>query len=156
MDPKLLYWTAAFVNMAGVMAAAATGVRAIRRGNVSLHRRCMLTASALVVGFELSYALKLVVLGREDLLRWSPAAVTVLRVHELCVFTMLVGGALAGARAWRLRRDPVARGEIARGAPAARWRGHRRAGWTAVTAAVLGVITAAIVLAGMYQRVAGR
>jgi hypothetical protein len=29
---------------------------------------------------------------------------------------------------------------------------HRRAGWTAVTAAWLGVITAALVLAGMYQR----
>jgi uncharacterized membrane protein YozB (DUF420 family) len=155
MDPKLLYWTAACVNMGVVVAAAVTGVRAIRRGNVSLHRRSMLTASALVVGFVVSYALKLALLGREDLPRWSPGAVTVLRIHELCVFTMLLGGAFAGARAWRMRRDPLARGEVPRGAPGARWLAHRRAGWTAVTGAVLGVITAAVVLAGMYQRAAG-
>jgi len=31
-----------------------------------------------------------------------------------------------------------------------RW--HRRAGWTAVTGAFLGVVTAALVLLGMYGR----
>ncbi len=152
MDPKLVYWTAAFVNMLGVVAAATLGVRAIRRGNVSLHRRCMLTAATLVAAFVASYGVKLVVLGREDLPRWSPAAVLTLRIHELCVFAMLAGGAFAGARAWRLRRDPLARGAEPRRGRTPRWLPHRRAGWTAVTAALLGVITAALVLAGMYQR----
>lgn len=153
MDSKLLYWTAAFANMLLVVALAGAGVRAIRRGRVFVHRRCMLLAAGLVIGFIVSYVLKVAFLGREELERWGAASVIVLRVHELCVFTMLVGGAVAGQRAFAMRGDPIVRGaptHLPRTSRLRRW--HRRAGWTALTAALLGVVTAAVVLAGMYGR----
>jgi uncharacterized membrane protein YozB (DUF420 family) len=153
MDGKLLYWTAAFANMLLILGFACVGVRSVRRGKVLLHRRCMLLASGLVIGFLASYLFKVSFLGREELERWGAASVIVLRVHELCVFTMLVGGVVAGQRAFAMRGDPIVRGaqtHLPRNSPLRRW--HRRAGWTALTAALLGVVTAAVVLAGMYGR----
>lgn len=153
MDSKLIYWTAAFANMLAILALAFVGVRAVRRGEVLLHRRCMLLASGLVLGFIVSYLFKVALLGREELERWGVVSVIVLRVHELCVFTMLLAGAAAGSRAFAMRRDPIVRGTpttLPRNSGLRMW--HRRAGWTAVTAALLGVVTAALVLAGMYRR----
>lgn len=153
MDGKLIYWTAAFANMLLILGLAFVGVRGVRRGQVLLHRRCMLLASGLVVGFLVSYLLKVAFLGREELERWGTASVVVLRVHELCVFSMLLGGAIAGSRAFAMRRDPIVRGTrttLPRNSGLRMW--HRRAGWTAVTSALLGVLTAALVLAGMYGR----
>jgi hypothetical protein len=153
MDGRLLYWTAAFANMLLVLGLASAGVRAVRRGQVLVHRRFMLLASGLVVGFLVSYLLKVAFLGREELERWGATSVIVLRIHELCVFTMLAGGATAGSRAFAMRRDPIVRGtptRLPRNSGLRMW--HRRAGWTAVTGALLGVVTAALVLAGMYGR----
>ena len=153
MDGKLLYWTAAFINMLAILALALVGVRAVRRGKVQVHRRCMLLASGLVLGFLVSYLFKVALLGREELERWDAASVIVLRVHELCVFTMLLAGAAAGSRAFAMRRDPIVRGTpttLPRNRGLRLW--HRRAGWTALTGALLGVLTAALVLAGMYSR----
>jgi len=153
MDGKLIYWTAAFANMLVIVALALLGVRAVRRGRVLLHRRCMLLASGLVIGFVVSYFFKVALLGREELERWSTASVVVLRIHEFCVFTMLLGGVAAGSRAFAMRGDPIVRGTptaLPRNAGLRMW--HRRAGWTAVTGALLGVLTAALVLAGMYSR----
>ena len=154
MDGKLVYWTAAFINMLLVVSLVFWGVRAIRRGRVLVHRRCVLLASALVIGFIVSYLFKVALLGREELQRWSAASLIVLRVHELCVFTMLLGGAVAGSRAFAMRGDPLVRGmpssTLPRDSGVRRW--HRRGGWTAVMGALLGVVTAALVLAGMYGR----
>jgi len=153
MDPRLVYWSLALLDMGAVVGLAAAGVRALRRGDVKRHCRCMLGAAAGVALFVLSYLGKLAVLGREDLASWETHSIYVLRLHELCVFTMLAAGAVAGTRALRLRRtrnatqrpeDPPA--------PASLVRTHRRAGWTAVTAAALGFALAALVLAGMYRR----
>jgi hypothetical protein len=76
-----------------------------------------------------------------------------LRVHELCVAAMLLGGVVAGFRAWQMREwvgtrlrsvvRPSAPIELAR---------HRAAGWLAVLGALLGVLTAGAVLVGMYTR----
>jgi uncharacterized membrane protein YozB (DUF420 family) len=153
MDPRLAYWTFALAVMAAVVASALTGVRAIRHGSVTRHRRCMLAASGLVALFVLSYAVKLAVLGREDRTGWGAASIWVLRVHELCVFTMLAGGAVALSRALRLRRTRNAtRDPQDPPAPAQLVRWHRRAGRTAVAAAALGFLLAVLVLAGMYRR----
>jgi len=106
-----------------------------------------------VIGFVVSYFFKVALLGREELERWSTASVVVLRIHEFCVFTMLLGGVAAGSRAFAMRGDPIVRGTptaLPRNAGLRMW--HRRAGWTAVTGALLGVLTAALVLAGMYSR----
>ena len=92
MDPKLLFWTGALANMVVIVALAAAAVRARRRGDIRRHRRGMLAAAALVGLFLLSYALKLVWLGREEIERWSVTDVWILRIHELCVLAMLFAG----------------------------------------------------------------
>ena len=153
MDPKLLFWTGALANMALIVALAAWGVRQRRRGDVPGHRRSMLLAAALVALFVAAYGVKVALLGREAVHSWSRSAVWILRVHELCVAFMLGGGILAARRGLTLHRtrnatrdpaDPVA--------PAGMARWHRRAGWTAVVASILGLVTAGFVLAGMYRR----
>src|SRR5688572_20698279 len=129
IDPKVFYWTGAFVNMMVIAALAIHGVRLARRGEFERHARCMRAAAALVVLFLVSYAVKLLVLGREDLDHWGRAAVSILRFHELCVLTMLIAGGTALFLSRRLRGtavftrrsgDPIA--------PPALSRRHRLAG----------------------------
>ena len=153
MDPRLAYWTFALLDLTAVVGFAAAGVAALRRGDVPRHHRRMLTAAALVGVFLISYLCKLALIGREDRANWGALSIWVLRIHELCVLTMLVAGAIAGTRALRLRRtrnatrdprDPPAPAELVR------W--HRGAGKTAVFAAALALGFAALVLAGMYRR----
>ena len=113
----------------------------------------MLTAAALVVLFVVSYVVKLAVLGREDLTTWGVLSIWVLRIHELCVLTMVVGGTVALSRALRLRRSRnFTRRPEDPPAPARSVRWHRGAGRTAACAAALGFALAACVLAGMYRR----
>jgi uncharacterized membrane protein YozB (DUF420 family) len=153
MDPKTLFWTGALALMAGVVAAAIAGVLRRRRGDMAGHRRAMLSACALVGLFLVAYVLKVLLLGHEHVAAWSPRDRLVLRIHETFVAVMLCGGAVAGSRAWRLRRtrnatldplDPPAPHTITR------W--HRRAGWAAVLAAAGGWLTALLLLIGMLQR----
>jgi uncharacterized membrane protein YozB (DUF420 family) len=153
MDANLLFWSGALLNMALIVGLAVHGVRCVRRGETARHARSMRAAGLLVGLFLVSYVLKLAVLGREDRESWSPAAVNLLRFHELCVLAMLVAGSAALLLGRRLRRsrafsrdaaDPVA--------PPALVRRHRFAGRTALAGALLGVATAALVLAGMYTR----
>jgi uncharacterized membrane protein YozB (DUF420 family) len=153
MDAKLLFWTGAFANMGAVVWLAARGVRHRRRGDVPGHQRAMRAAAALVLLFLLAYAVKLAVLGREPLETWSPAQVWVLRIHELCVASMLLAGSAAWLRSRALRRTRNATRDPADApAPAALAAWHRRAGWAAVAAAGAGFATAGLVLAGMYHR----
>lgn len=153
MDARLAYWTLALLNMCGVVGFAAIGVKAVRRGDTARHRRCMLTAAALVVLFVLSYLVKLAALGREDLASWGALSIWVLRIHELCVLTMVVAGGIAASRGLRLRatRNFTHRPEHPLAPPGTvRW--HRGAGITAAWAAAAGLVLAACVLAGMYRR----
>jgi hypothetical protein len=153
MDPRLAYWTFALLDLAAVVGFAAAGVVALRRGDVPRHHRRMLTAAALVGLFLLSYLAKLALLGREDLASWEPASIWMLRIHELCVFTMLAAGAVAGTRALRLRHTRNAtRDPKDPPAPATLVRWHRGAGKTAVFAAALALGFAGLVLVGMYRR----
>ncbi len=155
MDPKLIYWTGAWLNMLAIVALAVFGVCRIRQHQVAPHHRRMLTAAWLVAGFLVSYGLKLRFLGREALDTWDPWYVNVLRVHELCVLSLVVAGATALYLAVRLRLR-VARdgfeGVYDTAQIPARRRLHRRAGWTALVAAILGILTASVVLFGMYER----
>jgi len=153
MDAKLFFWTGALVNMGVIVACATWGVAARRRGAMAVHRRSMLAGVALVVLFLLSYAAKLVVLGREDRSSWSPADVWTLGIHELCVLAMVVSGGVALSRGRKLastRNHTSSPGDPL--APVALSAGHRIAGWTAVVAIVLAFVTAGLVLAGMYRR----
>lgn len=158
MDPHLAFWTAALVDLLAVVTLIAFGVRSIRRGQLSRHRRCMRAAAVLVACFLAGYLVKLHQLGRERLSEWSEPAVAILRIHELCVFAMIVGGAgaLALSRKMRGERNRLAQLPDAPLASSRVLAGHRRAGWTVAIAAGLGFLTAAIVLEGMYERAANR
>ncbi|HXX48145.1 MAG TPA: DUF420 domain-containing protein [Myxococcota bacterium] len=150
VDAKVLYWTAALLNMVAAFGCAIAGVLRIRRGEVATHRRAMKTAALLVVLFLISYLLKVEALGRERLELWEPRFVAVLRMHETFVGAMVLAGALALSLASGLGLV-----RIGRAAPGRRTfgaRAHRWAGWTAIVSCALGVATAAYVLYGMYAR----
>ena len=156
MNPGLLFWTAALVNLAIVCAMALLGVRCARRGEIARHRRAMKIASWLVVAFLLSYVLKVVLIGREDMSSWSSVDLWVLRIHELFVMTMLV----AGAFAWFQSRSLVGTRIVSRDAKNPEpdpnvLRRHKRAGRAAVLSAIGGFVFAVGVLAGMYARALG-
>ncbi len=153
MDAKLLYWTGAFVNLAVIVLLAARGVSQVRRGEIEAHRRSMLTGAWLIAAFLVSYVFKLMFLGREDLDLWSRLHINNLRFHETCVLLMILAGSIALTRARAMRgtrqrtrnpEDPLAR------ASTVAW--HHRAGWTAIVASVLGLLTAGAILVGMYGR----
>jgi uncharacterized membrane protein YozB (DUF420 family) len=147
----LAYWTWAFANLFLVVALGIAGVRRIRRRQARGHRRSMLTASALVGLFLVSYVVKVIVLGREDRSSWSQESLWTLYAHEVCVAAMLVAAAIALSCTRRF--GPLRDGEPP--APEARERSrriHRRAGRVAVAASALALLTAAAVLAGMYRR----
>lgn len=153
MDAKVLYWTGALVNMAVLCGFAVAGVRQVRRGEVARHQRSMRIAASLVVAFLVSYVLKLMMLGSEDLSLWSAAARNALHFHELCVLFMVVCGVAALLLGRSLRITSAVSDEP--GSPDAdpqRLLRHRRLGRTAVFAAWLGLLSAATVLIGMYQR----
>ena len=153
MDPKLLYWSLALVNMVAVVGFAATGVRAVRRGELTRHRRCMTTAAWLVGAFLLSFLGKRFWTGPEELALWSSAARLNLYVHESFVTTMLLAGAGALLLGRRIARTRRVTGRAEDPAPsAAQLRRHRRFGWVAIVAATLGLLTAYGVLAGMFER----
>jgi uncharacterized membrane protein YozB (DUF420 family) len=154
MNPSLAFWTAALIDLLAIVALVAIGIRSIRRGRLSQHRRCMKTAAALVACFLGSYPLKVLWFGRERLFEWSGQAVAVLRIHELCVFAMLVGGVIALILSRKMHRS---RSELTQLpdtplASSRTLRNHRRAGWSAAIAAGFAFLTAAIVLVGMYER----
>ena len=141
------------VTASGVSYETFEGVPLAKAGEYARHARAMRAAAVLVGAFLLSYALKLAFLGREEQGTWGRNAVWILRIHELCVFAMLIAGTVAGTRALRLRRtrnatrdprDPPAPPELVR------W--HRGAGKAAVYAAALALGFAGLVLAGMYRR----
>jgi hypothetical protein len=152
VDARLAYWTAAWVNMALIAGLAGLGIASAHRRAYARHRRLMQACVALVGLFVLSYAGKLLFLGREPLAAWNAHFVIVLRVHEACVAVMVLCGATAIFQAHRLGLDAD---PPARTADPTRARGvllHRRAGSLAFAATLAGLATAAYVLYGMYQR----
>jgi uncharacterized membrane protein YozB (DUF420 family) len=153
VDAKTWFWTGALANMAVMAGFVVAGVRQARRGDVARHRRSMLVASALVLVFIGSYLLKLAWLGREDFSTWSAVAINVLRFHESSVLVMLLGGAFALFRAYRMRASRQVTGHPeSRPVDPRVLRGHRIAGRIAVAGAVLGLVSACFVWLGMIQR----
>jgi len=153
MDPKVLYWTGALVNLGVIAVLVTRGVGQVRRGEVARHRRSMVTSAWLVVAFLVSYVFKVMLLGREDLAVWSNVYVQTLRFHETCVLVMLVGGVIALTRARRMRGTRnVTRDPSDAPAPDSTVRWHHRAGWAAVVGAIAGLLSAGVVLVGMYAR----
>lgn len=153
MDPKLVYWTWALFNFLLVVVFAGLGVRRIRERELQRHKRMMLAASVLVIAFLVSYPVKVVTLGREDLEVWEALSKWLLRIHETFIVGMLLGGSYAGWRAFGFRRSLPLSGLLPREPSPPRTRVlHRRAGWVAVVSSVCAFLTACGVLWGMYAR----
>jgi uncharacterized membrane protein YozB (DUF420 family) len=153
MDPKLLFWTVALVNLAVLCGFALSGVRFARRGEIARHRRAMKVASLLILAFLGAYVLKVVVLGREDQSVWTLLDVWILRFHELFVMLMIGAGSVAWLQVRKLvdtrlvthdPNDPIPDPKVVRT--------HRMAGRTAVISAVLAFLLAIGVLVGMFSR----
>lgn len=155
VDPKVLYWTGAWLNMAVIVTLARIAIGRVRRGEVLGHRHLMLVVCTLVVAFLVSYAIKLGVLGREELETWHLAYVLVLRFHEACIAAMVLGGAtalhLAHQLRLRIRRDG-SEGTYPPDQIPRRLQLHQRAGKTAFWSCVLGLLSSGVVLFGMWQR----
>jgi uncharacterized membrane protein YozB (DUF420 family) len=153
MDAKLLFWTAALVNLAVLCAFAVFGVRHARRGEIARHRRAMRIASWLILAFLGAYVLKVGVLGREDQSVWTQLDVWVLRIHELFIMIMLIAGSVAWRQGRRLALTHLVTHDPNDPAPdKSVVRTHRIAGRTAVINALLALLFAIGVLAGMIAR----
>jgi uncharacterized membrane protein YozB (DUF420 family) len=153
VDAKVLYWTAAQLNMSVIAGLVVLGIYRIRQGQREAHRRCMLAAASLVVLFLVSYVFKLAFLGREDLAAWSQWHVRLLQLHELCVIFMVVGGVIALVLGRKLGRTCLFTRDPADPPPAAdHLRRHRLSGRVAAGGALLAWLLAGLVLAGMYAR----
>jgi uncharacterized membrane protein YozB (DUF420 family) len=153
MNPKLLFWCWALVNMALVLGLGVRGWLAIRANRVEDHRRAMTWASFWIVAFLVAYLAKVAWLGGEGVGTWPLGARANLYIHETFVASMLISGGVAlvlGRRLAKTRRvtqnanDPVApREALAR---------HRLAGRIALACAVFGFVTACGILGGMVAR----
>ena len=153
MDPKILFWAAALLNLGVLCGFGLLGVRYARRGEIARHRQNMKIASLLILVFLAAYVLKVVFLGREDQSVWSSLDVWVLRVHELFVVFMLVGGSIAWRQGRKLEGTRIVTRDPADPVPDPKvLQTHRRAGWTAVLGGVLAFFMAIGVLAGMIAR----
>jgi len=153
MDAKILFWTGALVNFGLVCGFALVGVKRIRARDVRGHRRMMLTSSALVLGFFPAYALKVALLGPENLNAWDTFSRWSLYIHETWIMVMLLCGAYAGYRAYGFRNSLPRTGPLEdRLSPIAARRHHRIAGWIAVVGSLCAFATASLVLYGMYVR----
>lgn len=156
MDPKLLYWTAALINLGVLCGFALFGWRHARRGEIARHQRAMKVATLLVLAFLVSYALKLQVLGREDMHLWSALDVWILRIHELFVLQMVLAGGVAWSRGRKLLPTRLVTHDPKDPLPDPRLvHVHRLAGRAAVIGALLGFLSAIGVLIGMYVRAFG-
>lgn len=153
MDPNLVFWSAALLNLGVIVFCTYSGVRRIRARDVAGHRRSMLTGMSLVGLFLVAYVAKVGLLGREDKSDWTRFDFAVLYVHELCVVAMLVGAGIALYRVARFRAG-LGPGLVLPPDtnPLQGLQAHRRAGWVAVLGSVLGFVTAIGVLAGMFAR----
>ena len=153
MDPKILFWTAATADLGAVCLIAVHGVRHARRGEIARHKRSMKIAALLVVAFLVSYLVKVQFLGREDMSAWTTLDLWVLRIHELFVTQMLIGGVVAWVQGRKLLptrlvthnpKDPVPDSKTLQI--------HRIAGRTAVIGSILAFVMALGILTGMVLR----
>lgn len=153
MNPKLLFWCWALVNMALVLGLGVRGWRAIRANRVEDHRRAMTWAGVWIAAFLVAYLVKVALLGGEAVDMWPGGARANLYVHEAFVASMLVTGGFAlvlGRRIARTRRvtheanDAAAEPELLSR--------HRLAGRVALVCAAFGFATACGILGGMLAR----
>lgn len=153
MSIHLAFWSGALADLFVICLLALHGVALARRREFARHRRHMIAAACLVAVFLVAYVVKVATLGGEDLSTWSAGAVALLWFHESCVVVMLLGGGVALWLGRRLAATRLFTGEASDPQASARQlRLHRLAGRSGVLGALLGFLTAALVLIGMFGR----
>lgn len=150
MTPKLLFWLYAFLLTCTIMVAATKGIASARRGAYDQHRIWMNRAGSLIVAFVLSYVLKVIFLGKEDLDTWANVYVVILRIHESFIGLMLICGGYARLLARKFQHT------INDHPLNDRWQRMRRRhailGKISVAAAAAALLTASGLIIGMLQR----
>jgi uncharacterized membrane protein YozB (DUF420 family) len=153
MDPKLIFWTVAILDLIAVCVFAIRGVRYARRGEIARHKQSMKIASLLILAFLGSYLLKVAILGREDMSVWSTLDVWVLRIHEVFVLQMLLGGSVAWIQGRKLLATRLVTHDPTDPMPDPKTlQIHKLAGRTGVIGAVLACVMAIGILIGMFLR----
>ncbi|MEM7409573.1 MAG: DUF420 domain-containing protein [Myxococcota bacterium] len=151
MDPKLVYWTAALVNLAVIVFVGWRAIVAVRAGDIVRHRRGMRIAGGLVVLFLASYIGKVAFLGKEDRSAWTALDYAILYLHECCIAVMLVASSVALYRAWRFQGELGEPPKLP-GSPLPGGLQHTRAGKIAAWAGLFAFVTAIGVWGGMGWR----
>ncbi len=150
MTPNLAYWFFAYILTFVTVIIGLNGIRHIRAGAIATHRARMVLACNLMIFFVGTYAVKVVVLGREDKSDWTTFYLVVLYIHETFIFLMLLFGAYARYLAFRFK-GTLFEEETPAGDHALRQR-HRKVGKLALTWAICALGTATVVLYGMASR----
>lgn len=155
MDPRLIYWSCALLVLLLMVVAALLGWWYGRRKDFRRHRLLMNTSVALCLIFLASYVWKVLWLGKEDLSVWSRTDLFVLRLHETLVGIMLLLGGGARLIARRFSRWILPSGRLSPPEGEDRRRAlriHRRMGQIAILISAAALLTAVLILAGMFGR----
>ncbi len=148
MSWNLVFWCGAFVVMCSIVTGLTVGVRAAKRRDIDRHLRAVRFVAGIVIGFVLAYAVKLIVLGREDRSAWTSLDLVTLYVHEFFIATMLAFGVVAAVRGRALLAGRAERSDDWMRAR----RRHAIAGRICYGAAWLALLTGGAVLARMFVR----
>ncbi len=149
MSPNLAFWVFAYGLTLTAIAIALKGIWYARHGELIKHRKAMVFACNLILFFVVSYVFKMFFLGREDKSEWSQAYLVTLYIHESLIGGMLICGTWARVLAQKMGADFSA--DPDEGLLKLRGR-HARMGKLTVGFATAGLVTAAVVLYGMFAR----
>jgi len=152
MNANLAFWVYAYALTTAAIVIGLRGAWLARKKELVRHRKHMNLACNLILFFVVSYLFKVLFLGREDKSDWSAFHFTVLIIHEGFIFLMLIAGGSARWLAFKFR-DTVPQPTAELPEPLQRMR--RRHAWlgkATLALALLAVITASVVLQGMFAR----
>ena len=150
MNVNLAFWVFAYALTLLSIIIAFSGVGAAKKGDFETHRKRMTLACNLILFFVLSYVVKMFALGREDKSQWTTIYLVVLYIHETLIGGMLVSGTISRVLAYKFR-DSLS-GDTVSPLDIKRRKTHARAGKMCIMFAISALITAAVVLYGMFVR----
>lgn len=147
---NLAYWTFAYIWTILAVLVAFRAVGHVKAGKIQAHRRLMVGASNMMIFFVLTYVAKVLILGREDKSNWESFYLITLYIHEAFIGLMLVFGTLGRLTARHFGKD-IDSQKLAKIDVKLR-RQHKLRGKLTLYFAILAIITATVVLYGMYAR----
>lgn len=150
MNVNLAFWVFAYALTLVAILLAFSGVRAAKKGDLETHARLMRFACNLILFFVVSYVVKMFALGREDKSQWTDFYLVVLYIHETLIGGMLVSGTISRVLAYKFRHSLT--GATVSPLDLKRRKTHTKAGKMCILFAILALVTAGVVLYGMFVR----